>query len=249
MPDRWPPLSLPNPVDGAQAQPHRHDAGDISGTFTDIKISGDIWSTNWNGAIPAHLELPDPAGTTGFYLDGSAGIAQFAAIRFSKLTVPDMVLTISGDHLRWEHTGVGGEGPYIYGFKPVGYTEIVIGSGYRNSVTAVYSQLHLWDWDVGDPNTVVFELAAHVVGDPDPDRLVSFSLTPSIIFSGDDDSYLAYGGADNWHFFMGGHEVLDLSHDQANLCATTVQLYSQTVSFGANDSAGAGYRHVRVPNA
>lgn len=64
----------------------------------------------------------------------------------------------------------------------------------------------------------------------------------------DYDTYLQWVGADNWAFYVGGHKVLDLTHNAANLSAATVQIQDQTVTFGANDSAVAGYRHVMVPN-
>jgi len=57
--------------------PHEHDAGDVSGVFSSVKVAGDIWSTNWDGALPADLSAgADAAATLGFYLDASAGAIQ-----------------------------------------------------------------------------------------------------------------------------------------------------------------------------
>jgi len=48
---------------------HPHDASQISGTFPNVSVAGDIWSTSWNGAVPADLSsVADPDATTGFYL-------------------------------------------------------------------------------------------------------------------------------------------------------------------------------------
>ncbi len=49
--------------------------GDGSAEFFDILVRGDIISSNWDGLIPT--ALPDLTATTGFYLDSSAGDAQF----------------------------------------------------------------------------------------------------------------------------------------------------------------------------
>jgi len=43
-----------------------------------LAASGDIYSTNWDGAIPANLTTThDATATAGFYFDGSAGSPQF----------------------------------------------------------------------------------------------------------------------------------------------------------------------------
>ncbi len=47
----------------------------------DTIIGADFRSTNWDGTIPADLSSgPDTGATVGFYLDGSAGAAQFQSI-------------------------------------------------------------------------------------------------------------------------------------------------------------------------
>jgi hypothetical protein len=51
--------------------------GDGSAEFVDITVRGDIISGNWDGSDPADLSTMDSGATTGFYLDSSAGAAQF----------------------------------------------------------------------------------------------------------------------------------------------------------------------------
>lgn len=52
-------------------------SGDGSAEFNDVVIRGDIESGNWDGASPADLSSRDTGATAGFYLDSSAGAAQF----------------------------------------------------------------------------------------------------------------------------------------------------------------------------
>lgn len=56
--------------------------GDGSAKFFGlVSIGGDIESANWDGTSPADLSSgPDSGTTTGFYLDSSAGAAQFQSI-------------------------------------------------------------------------------------------------------------------------------------------------------------------------
>jgi hypothetical protein len=81
---------------------HEHDAGDISGTFSQVKVVGDIWSANWDGAVPADLTSgPDTAATAGFYLDASAGAIQSMALyaeggQIGNLDIPGMLALIEG---------------------------------------------------------------------------------------------------------------------------------------------------------
>lgn len=51
--------------------------GDGSAEFNNVVIRGDLESGNWNGTSPANLATVDAGATTGFYLDSSAGAAQF----------------------------------------------------------------------------------------------------------------------------------------------------------------------------
>jgi hypothetical protein len=51
----------------------------VSGTLTlsgALVAAGDIYSDNWDGAIPANLAAVDATATVGFYFDGSVGAAQ-----------------------------------------------------------------------------------------------------------------------------------------------------------------------------
>jgi hypothetical protein len=55
--------------------------GDGSAEFNDVTLRGDLSSSNWNGTDPANLSGgPDSGATTGYYLDHSAGAAQFQTI-------------------------------------------------------------------------------------------------------------------------------------------------------------------------
>lgn len=56
--------------------------GDGSATFYGLlSVGGDIESADWDGTSPADLSAGEDAGaTTGFYLDSSAGAAQFMTI-------------------------------------------------------------------------------------------------------------------------------------------------------------------------
>lgn len=51
--------------------------GDGTAEFNDVTIRGDIESANWDGASPANLATMDASASAGFYLDSSAGAAQF----------------------------------------------------------------------------------------------------------------------------------------------------------------------------
>lgn len=56
---------------------HEHQADDITGgTFGASVFSGDLWSGNWDGAIPATLSSADTDATVGWYFDTSVGSFQ-----------------------------------------------------------------------------------------------------------------------------------------------------------------------------
>lgn len=61
-----------------------------SGTLGDLQITGNVtiapggslqvenvYSTNWDGAVPADLSSPDLSASVGYYLDASSGFSQF----------------------------------------------------------------------------------------------------------------------------------------------------------------------------
>jgi microcystin-dependent protein len=77
---RWPSL-LRRTSDGLAEEEghHLHDAGDITGVFGDVVMQGDIWSVNWNGGHDLSAGR-DAVATTGYFLDSSAGAAQFKTI-------------------------------------------------------------------------------------------------------------------------------------------------------------------------
>jgi hypothetical protein len=63
------------------AGPHEHHASEISGPFAEIAVLGDMWSTDWDGAVPADLSAgPDTAASQGWYLDSSAGAIQIMSV-------------------------------------------------------------------------------------------------------------------------------------------------------------------------
>lgn len=67
---------------------HPHDAADISGAFESLTLRGDFWSTDWDGAVPADLSAGrDLTATQGFYIDTSAGVAQFMGLYWDVGTV------------------------------------------------------------------------------------------------------------------------------------------------------------------
>lgn len=52
--------------------------GDGNAEFNNVTVRGDLVSGNWDGADPANLtSSPDGTATVGYYLDASAGAAQF----------------------------------------------------------------------------------------------------------------------------------------------------------------------------
>ena len=78
MAEQWPALKIASqdylPLAGGTISGSLNIRGNLRVGSQD---SGDIRSLNWNGAVPADLgSAPDPAATTGFYLDSSAGVIQ-----------------------------------------------------------------------------------------------------------------------------------------------------------------------------
>ncbi len=62
---------------------HEHDASQITGTFTNIVLANDFWTTNWDGAVPADLtSSEDTTATKGAYIDSSAGAMQISGSMF-----------------------------------------------------------------------------------------------------------------------------------------------------------------------
>ncbi|NIT78589.1 MAG: hypothetical protein GWO44_17300, partial [Thermoplasmata archaeon] len=41
-----------------------------------VVVAGDIYSSNWDGTIPANLASLDSGASAGYYLDSSAGAMQ-----------------------------------------------------------------------------------------------------------------------------------------------------------------------------
>lgn len=81
---------------------HEHGADEISGEFGDIILSGDFFSTNWDGDLPADLgDGRDPTATNGFYFDTSEGAAQFEGDVFlgGELRVDGSVILDGGEFM------------------------------------------------------------------------------------------------------------------------------------------------------
>ena len=83
-------------------------------TITGVLTAGDI-KGNWNGASPADLSsAPDGTATTGFYIDGSAGAAQFMGPVM--LGGQNLWLKPAGTHPQWATvytTDTGGEAALV----------------------------------------------------------------------------------------------------------------------------------------
>jgi hypothetical protein len=72
--NRW---GQPSDDDAGHGYGHEHHGSEISGPFAEIAVLGDMWSTDWDGAVPADLSGgPDTGATQGWYLDSSAGAIQ-----------------------------------------------------------------------------------------------------------------------------------------------------------------------------
>jgi len=209
--------------------PHEHDAGDISGAFSQVRVIGDIYSTNWSGAVPANLAAADAAGTAGFYLDSSAGSAQF------------------GGNL-W----IGGSATLV-GSGKIGTKA----SGARAELWAADRALHLF---FGDTEESAALQAADLGGLPCLQILGPY--TPDVSHYAYLILYGAVATADT-KVQIGGNlipdgntfDLGDSSNSWAEIYAYDIldesgnlRLDLSTLSFGANDSAGAGYRLIRVPN-
>jgi len=61
----------------------------IGGTLT---VTGDVYSANWNGTIPANLASKDGGASAGYYLDTSVGASQWMGDMWI-----DGTLTVAGD--------------------------------------------------------------------------------------------------------------------------------------------------------
>lgn len=72
--------------------------GDGDAEFNSIVIRDDFFSVNWDGTEPANLASPDTGATVGFYLDSSAGAAQF----MGDVYVGGDFLVLSGGTIRTE---------------------------------------------------------------------------------------------------------------------------------------------------
>jgi hypothetical protein len=79
--------------------------GDGNAEFNTVTIRGDLVSSNWDGADPANLAAGiDPTATVGFYIDSSAGRAQFTDDVFFGIEGENYLRISSGPlsaHLSW----------------------------------------------------------------------------------------------------------------------------------------------------
>ena len=80
------------PLDGSKQM-----AGSLSmGGNSIILDTGDIYSKNWDGALPANLSTEDLTATQGFYLDASVGVIQAMDYFGDAPDVPAGVITMFG---------------------------------------------------------------------------------------------------------------------------------------------------------
>jgi len=81
-------------LSGELPAPHPHDAADISGVFTSITVAGDLWSANWDGALPIDLSGgADATATVGFALDSTVGAGQFQSLYAEGGEIGDLTIT------------------------------------------------------------------------------------------------------------------------------------------------------------
>ena len=118
----------------------------------------------------------------------------------------------------------------------------VADSGTRDVTSADFA-LSLSDWKAGDADNIIFSL-----GPGEGASLLRMTADGKLYMADDTDSYLTHYAADSWGVWMGGTPILYLSAGGVHV-PTSLTIASKSVSFGANDSAGAGYRLLRIPNA
>ena len=116
--------------------------------------------------------------------------------------------------------------------------------GPRTNAAWYRARLDLWETVGADDMAVALRVVDPALAQ------VQFGLSMSghLFFNADSNSYLAYVGADNWAFYMGGVKVLDLTSTHVDASAG-LEIAGEAVTFGANDTGGAGFRLVKVPNA
>lgn len=116
--------------------------GDGSAEFNNIVVRGDIESGNWDGASPANLAAVDSGATVGFYLDSSAGAAQFM-----------------GDVFLGGNITTIGTGGYFSAGLP--------GSGLRLFMSQESADLSslTWSEDAFPPGSFIAKISADVVSD------------------------------------------------------------------------------------
>lgn len=220
---------------------HEHDAGDISGTFGPIRIRGDFYTTNWDGEIPADLSAgADSTATEGIYIDMSAGAAQFSGT----LLMGDAAAGI----IRLVQQAAGSLAIYFY----VGTDAPDPAPDYPAYIFADDDYLWLYgpgnESDLSQPAILLGAAAAastpviafrvsgsiNIYIDGSGNLLVPAHITPN------DDNTSDLGSATKSFRNLYAYGVYD---EGGNL-----RLDLSEVSYGADDSGGAGYKVLRVPN-
>jgi len=112
--------------------------GDV--TIEGNLIGNDMYSSNWNGSIPANLATKDSGASAGYYLDGSAGAVQFQNLyaeggELGTLSIAnDLTMTAGGNIFTaatsGEHINIGTDG------AGVGWIDWFNGSTYRATIGA-----------------------------------------------------------------------------------------------------------------
>lgn len=228
-----------DPVSEGDLPPHPHDAGDISGTWGVIRVRGDIYSTDWDGKIPADLTTDaDTTATKGFYVDVSAGAAQFAGL-----------IIMGSPAGGW--IGLRESSP--------GYPELAFKLGTDSGETVPARQgvlgLDLDALALMAPGAATDGLGLVKVSSSadTADIFVRFGVG-AVLVTLDGNGLLAVPG----HVVPQDDNASDLG--SAALSFRNLYAYGiydeagnlrvdlSAVSYGANDSGGAGYKVLRVPN-
>ncbi len=198
--------------------------GDGNAEFNNVTIRGDLVSSNWDGADPADLSTGiDSAATAGFYLDSSAGIAQFTEDVFIGISTDNYIhfRTIANiGYIRWAGTlGSPTVDSYWAGWlagTPPSVSGNLLGTAYEFAGFAP-GKVHLRAFEDRDGYVSIGSLNGQIdIGDYDATHagaamiIGTFSLTagtaaaPSLFFGVDDDTGLWTPAADEVAVTTGG---------------------------------------------
>lgn len=142
--------------------------GDGTAYFgSNVQIGGDVYSGNWDGAIPANLASMDATATAGYYLDASVGSAQFMGDLFlggtleaGDVDTAGMRIDGSDGLISW-HVGGSGADPDTFAYLEqaiddqgggiVGASLSLVGFGWTGEVTPAFLMISSSDVDLITP--------------------------------------------------------------------------------------------------